>query len=217
MDILTRSSAGSFQAANVLSQAPELSQAHGAVRDIGRLLKAPAPSGPQGGAPFISADLSLRQVTFSYPSHTGRPLPAQRTLDNISLVAPLGKNVALCGPSGSGKSTVIRLIQRFYRPDSGIVALGDRSVDEYDRVGYRDRLSLVSQEPVLFNLTIRANVLMGLPRSKSKTEKHGDADLDLDKQVWDTLDRANLGNFVRGLPEGTWHDADLMAAAPGSS
>lgn len=204
--VFTAVVAGSFQAANVLSQAPELSQAHSAVRDIGRLLSAPGPAGPQGDAPFTAADLSLQNVTFSYPSQTTHPHTTQRVLDNVSLVAPLGKNIALCGPSGSGKSTVIRLVQRFYRPDSGVVALGDRPVEAYDRQGYRDRISLVSQEPVLFNLTIRANVLLGVPHPAAKDGERYD---DLDDQVWAALDRANLATFVRGLPEGL--DTELGA------
>lgn len=75
-------------------------------------------------------------------------------------IAP-GETVALVGPSGGGKSTVISLLERFYDPVQGTISIGDIGIPSLDVSWYRQKLALVSQEPVLFATTIADNIAYG--------------------------------------------------------
>jgi ATP-binding cassette subfamily B (MDR/TAP) protein 1 len=189
--VFTAIVAGSFQAVNVLTQAPELSQARGAALEIGRLLKIESqksggiiPTVPQG-------DTRLDSVSFTYPSR-GEP-----SLIDLSLLACHHGLTAICGPSGSGKSTVIHLLQRFYEPNSGAITMAGQPINSIDESAFRKSVALVSQEPVLFNMTIRENILLG---AETRATDH---------QIWDVLKPVNLDTFVRELPDGL--DTDLGA------
>ncbi|EKD05540.1 hypothetical protein A1Q2_00154 [Trichosporon asahii var. asahii CBS 8904] len=181
--------AGSFQAVNVLTQAPELGQARGASVDIGRLLSLPEEH-LGGDHPVPAGDIRLDGVSFTYPS---RDDPSLR---DLSLLAQHNGFTALAGPSGSGKSTVIRLLERFYEPSAGNITVGGVPLAAIDETKYRRSVALVTQEPVLFNMTIRENLLLG---STDKTE----ADLTR------VLDVVNLSDFVGTLSDGP--DTDLGA------
>ena len=82
-------------------------------------------------------------------------------MQNLTLVALSLQTVALVGESGSGKSTVIALLERFYDPDSGSIFLDDIDLQTLNVSWLRQQVGLVSQEPVLFNDTIRANIAYG--------------------------------------------------------
>lgn len=78
--------------------------------------------------------------------------------------------VALVGESGSGKSTVVALLQRFYDPDSGHITLDGIELSNYNLKWLRQQMGLVSQEPVLFNDTIRANIAYGKEEDATEAE-----------------------------------------------
>ena len=80
------------------------------------------------------------------------------------------QTVALVGESGSGKSTVVALLQRFYDPDSGRITLDGIELGNYNLKWLRQQMGLVSQEPVLFNDTIRANIAYGKEDSATEAE-----------------------------------------------
>lgn len=107
--------------------------------------------------PDKSGTISFKQVEFRYPTKPETPI-----LRGINLEAIEGKTVALVGPSGCGKSTCIQLLQRLYDPDYGRIHLG---LDEISRdisiQDLRSQLSIVSQEPTLFDLTIAENIAYG--------------------------------------------------------
>lgn len=99
------------------------------------------------------------------------------------------QTVALIGESGSGKSTVIALLQRFYDPDSGYITLDGTEIQKFQLKWLRQQMGLVSQEPVLFNETIRANIAYG---------KEGDA---TEAEISDAATLANAHDFICGLKQ----------------
>lgn len=93
------------------------------------------------------------------------------------------------GESGSGKSTVIALLQRFYDPDSGHITLDGVEINKFQLKWLRQQMGLVSQEPVLFNDTIRANIAYG---------KGGNA---TEAEVLEAAGMANAHKFISGLQQ----------------
>jgi ATP-binding cassette subfamily B (MDR/TAP) protein 1 len=100
------------------------------------------------------------------------------------------QTVALVGESGSGKSTVISLIERFYDPDSGHVYLDSVEIKKFKLNWLRQQMGLVSQEPILFNETIRANIAYG---------KHGEI---AEEEIIEATRASNAHNFISTLPQG---------------
>lgn len=109
----------------------------------------------------ISADnlkgkIEFRNVYFSYPTK-----PDVLVLKGLSFVIEAGQSAAFVGKSGCGKSSVIQLLERFYDVDEGEILIDDINIKDYDLVSLRKRVSLVMQEPVLFNEDIIKNVNYG--------------------------------------------------------
>ena len=114
----------------------------------------------QPGAPVLDrAEGAIRfeDVGFSYG---GEGPPA---LSGVSLSASRGETVALVGPSGGGKSTILNLIPRFYDVTAGRVTLDGRDIRDVALASLRDQIALVTQEPFLFDDTIRANIAYARP------------------------------------------------------
>lgn len=133
----------------------------------------------------IKGDIELEHVSFKYPTR-----PDIQIFRNLSLSIPSGKTVALVGESGSGKSTVISLILRFYNPDSGRVLLDGVEIQKFKLNWLRQQMGLVSQEPILFNETIRSNIAYG---------KKGEATED---EIIAATKAANAHTFISALPQG---------------
>ncbi|KAL7089248.1 hypothetical protein ACP275_13G177500 [Erythranthe tilingii] len=133
----------------------------------------------------VKGEIELQHVSFKYPTR-----PDIQIFKDLCLTIPSGKTVALVGESGSGKSTVIALIERFYNPDSGQVYLDGVEIDRFKLSWLREQMGLVSQEPVLFNDTIRANIAYG---------KKGDV---TEEEIIAATKSANAHNFISGLPQG---------------
>tara|TARA_R110000868_G_scaffold51823_2_gene163822 strand:+ start:5497 stop:7374 length:1878 start_codon:yes stop_codon:yes gene_type:complete len=126
--------------------------------------------------------VSFDKVSFA---HDGRA----RSIDSVSLDVAPGSFVGLCGPSGAGKSTILRLLFRFYDPEAGQVSIDGQDLTHITQDSLRDALGLVPQDVVLFNDTLRSNVIYGRPDAS-------------EADILDALERAQLGEFVRKLPEG---------------
>ncbi|KAJ9187945.1 hypothetical protein P3X46_003353 [Hevea brasiliensis] len=133
----------------------------------------------------VRGEIELHHVSFKYPSR-----PDIQIFRDLSLTIRSGKTVALVGESGSGKSTVIALLQRFYDPDSGHITLDGIEIQKLQLRWLRQQMGLVSQEPVLFNDTIRANIAYG---------KEGDA---TEAEIIAAAELANAHKFISGLQQG---------------
>ena len=131
----------------------------------------------------VVGDICFSNVFFNYPSR-----PDVKILRGISLDIPSGKTVALVGSSGCGKSTCIQMAQRFYDPLQGKVMLDGNDLKDLNVGWLRDNIGIVSQEPVLFDCTIRENILFGKPEA---------TDDEIEKACRD----ANAMDFIKKLPK----------------
>jgi len=109
--------------------------------------------------------LSVDDVSFHYLGADGKPLDidARPALDHVSLEIAAGETVALVGSSGSGKTTLASLLPRFYDVGSGSIRLDGADLRDYTIASLRQQIALVSQDVVLFNDTIAANIAYGDP------------------------------------------------------
>jgi subfamily B ATP-binding cassette protein MsbA len=129
-------------------------------------------------------EVEFRGVQFTYATDKGV------ILEDIDLVVPAGQTLAIVGRSGSGKSTLISLLPRFYAPEAGAVLIDGRAVDEYPLRDLRNQISLVSQDVVLFNDTIAANIAYGSLGDATR------ADVEAAARA------AHVTEFSDGLPQG---------------
>ena len=131
----------------------------------------------------VKGDIEYRGVSFMYRADKGQ------VLRDIDLRVPAGRTLAIVGRSGSGKSTLVALLPRFYDADAGSVRLDGIDVRDYALANLRDQVAVVSQEVVLFNDTIRANIAFGHPdASPARVEAAAEA--------------AFVMDFARDLPQG---------------
>ncbi|KAL2495328.1 ABC transporter B family member 9 [Forsythia ovata] len=133
----------------------------------------------------VRGDIEFQHVSFKYPTR-----PDIQIFKDLCISMPSGKIMALVGESGSGKSTVINLIQRFYNLDSGQIFLDGVEIQKFKLSWLRQQMGLVSQEPILFNETIRANIAYG--KKWDVTEE----------EIISATKSANAYNFISGLPQG---------------
>ncbi|OEL15026.1 ABC transporter B family member 11 [Dichanthelium oligosanthes] len=129
-------------------------------------------------------DVELRDVHFSYPTR-----PEQSIFSGFSIAIRTGTTMALVGESGSGKSTVISLVERFYDPQSGEVLLDGVNLKLLNLSWIRQKIGLVSQEPILFTTTIRKNIEYG---KKGASEE----------EIRSAIVLANATKFIDKLPNG---------------
>lgn len=136
--------------------------------------------------PDKSNDIEYKKIDFRYPTR-----PDVQILNDFCLNIKEGKTIALVGPSGCGKSTCIQLLQRLYDPEHGRVFIGlDEISSDISLKDLRSKLSIVSQEPVLFEKTIAENIAYGdNSREVPMTE------------IIEAARTANVHNFVAQLPQ----------------
>ncbi|KAM3147604.1 hypothetical protein pb186bvf_000411 [Paramecium bursaria] len=125
-------------------------------------------------------DIKFENVSFSYPHN-----PEKLILNNINLIIPKGKKVALVGESGCGKSTIIQLIERFYDCTLGQIFVSNNiNIKDIDINKYRQKIGMVGQEPVLFATSIRENI------------KYSNPNLN-DDQIINILKMVNAWEFIQ--------------------
>jgi ATP-binding cassette, subfamily B (MDR/TAP), member 1 len=134
----------------------------------------------------IEGDIEFKNVHFRYA--TRKHVPVLRGLD---LHVEPGQYAALVGISGSGKSTIVSLIERFYDVLGGHVLVDGKDISTFNIRSYRQHIALVSQEPTLYQGSIRENVLLGAA-SKEVTQEDIEA----------ACRKANIHDFIVSLPRG---------------
>jgi ATP-binding cassette subfamily B protein len=166
----------------------EVQKAAGAMSRINELLSArPEIAPPERPLSFptpVRGEIAFEDVTFAYP---GRPdLPALR---DFSLKVRPGETVALVGPSGAGKSTVLRLLLRFYDPQSGGVRIDGVDIRNADPKLVRAQMALVAQDASLFSGSARENIRFGRQEAT-------------DEEIVAAARAAEAEGFLMALPQG---------------
>jgi ATP-binding cassette subfamily B protein len=169
----------------LLNLAPTLARGRESVRSIAEVHEDPHLEHNQGKATVAAVEGVIRHehVGFAYP---GDRLLA---LDDVDLQIERGETVAFVGPSGSGKSTMLNLVLGFVRPTRGRILLDGRDMAGLDLRQVRSFFSVVPQESVMFEGSIRENVTYGLPAVP-------------DEQLEQALRDANAWELIESLPEG---------------
>jgi ATP-binding cassette, subfamily B, bacterial len=129
---------------------------------------------------MIAGHVHFEQVSFAYQE--------QPTLHGVTLDARPGQTIALVGSTGAGKTTVLSLLARFYEATEGQITIDGIDISTLAKSSLRDRMAYVTQEPFLFNGTVRENLLLA---------KRAATDSDL----WTALSAAHADKFVKALPE----------------
>ena len=126
-------------------------------------------------------EISIENINFRYGD--------ENVLKNFSIKVPKGKTVALVGQSGSGKSTIANLLTRFYDVNEGSIKIDGTDIKDWDIHSLRSLMGLVTQDSILFNDTIKQNILIGKPDAT-------------DEEIIEALKIANAYEFVKDLPLG---------------
>src|SRR5205814_174283 len=132
--------------------------------------------------PPLATEIRLEGITFGYEDT--RPI-----LSDVDLRIPAGANVAIVGPSGSGKSTIANLLLRFWDPQAGRVAFDGHDLRGVTLASLRAQTGIVFQDTVVFDTTVRENILIGQPLAS-------------DAEVAAAAKSAQLDEYIRSLPAG---------------
>lgn len=157
------------------------------------------PVGPLSSSEYTpSPSVELQNVSFQYSS---REVP---TFIDLNLAIESGQFVAFVGPSGCGKSTLVSLLERFYDCTQGTILFGGRDIRSIELPSYRSALSLVAQEPKIFEGTIRENLLLGLEASDNPNTE---------EQMIQACKDAEIYDFIVSLPDGFLTELGVNAQA----
>ena len=179
---------GAQSAGTIFSFAPDMGKAKQAAQELQTLFdrKPTIDSWSEEGEKVGSVEgyIEFRDVHFRYPTR-----PEQPVLRGLNLTVKPGQYIALVGASGCGKSTTIALLERFYDPVVGGIFVDGKDISNLHLNDYRSYLALVSQEPTLYQGTIRENILMGADRDDVSEE-----------EIVKACKEANIYDFITSLP-----------------
>jgi ATP-binding cassette subfamily B protein len=166
---------------------PLITRGFDGLRSVGEVLECSDTEDNRGKQSVgeVRGEFIFENVGFTYDQNAN----ANPALWGLNFRVAAGETIGIVGPSGSGKSTLVNLITGFHRPTCGRILLDGVDMNAIDLRTYRQRLSVVSQQTILFNGTLRENIVYGL-RDLSVAE--------LSKAIVD----ANADCFIRDLPQG---------------
>lgn len=183
---------GTQSAGTIFSFAPDMGKAKQAAVSLKTLFdrRPEIDSWSQDGAKLetIQGSVEFRDVHFRYPTRPGQPV-----LRGLDLSVQPGQYVALVGASGCGKSTTIALLERFFDPLTGGVYVDGQEISTLNINDYRNHIALVSQEPTLYQGTIRENILLGADKKPEDVPE---------ESIVQACKDANIYDFVMSLPDG---------------
>ncbi len=163
---------------------PGITKGLESVRSVGEVLECPdiELNTDKPAAIDVKGDFVFDHVSYNYPGNE------KHALDDVCLHVREGETIALVGSSGAGKSTLAHLVIGFIRPGAGRVLLDGRDMNELDLRSYRKFISVVTQETLLFDGSIRDNICYGIQPTEF--------------ELMDAVRNAGLLDFVESLPEG---------------
>jgi ATP-binding cassette subfamily B protein len=166
---------------------PVITRGFDGLRSIGEVLECPDVEENRGKPAVITVRGAFRfeDVGFDYEVRGER----RTALREVNLEVAPGETIGVVGPSGSGKSTLMSLVIGFHRPTSGRILLDGRDMNEIDLRSYRSHLAVVSQQTILFEGTLRENIVYGL------------RDVD-EARIQMAVEAANAAEFIAALPRG---------------
>ncbi|CAJ2507030.1 Uu.00g082160.m01.CDS01 [Anthostomella pinea] len=181
---------GAQSAGIVFSFAPDMGKAHHAAGSLKTLFDRKPTidtwSGDGDKLDVVEGTIEFRDVHFRYPTR-----PEQPVLRGLNLTVRPGQYVALVGASGCGKSTTIAMLERFYDPLVGGIYVDGKEISSLNINEYRSFIALVSQEPTLYQGTIKENITLGSAR-----------DTVTDEAIVFACREANIYDFIMSLPDG---------------
>lgn len=162
----------------------ELSKTSGSTQRIKQMLDEPEELSQDNKTDNISnQELTLNHIDFSYED-------GKQILHDVNVTAKPNTVVAFAGPSGGGKSTIFSLIERFYKPTSGEIKIGNENIENIDLAHWRKQIGLVGQNSAVMPGTIRENLVYGLNKEFS------------DDELWHVLEMAYADKFVKEMEDG---------------
>lgn len=170
----------------------------GRANRVARLLEAPtetAGKAEKGIMDIPKGDIDVENVTFRYPNFE------KPSAQNISFKIPQGKMTAIVGPSGSGKTTFIKLLERLYSPEAGVIAVGGTDIQSLDLEKWRKSLSYVVQDAGVFSGTLRQALCYSVDQEVTEEE------------LTQAIKAVGLYEYIHTLPDGL----DTQLANWGSS
>ncbi|MEB3280792.1 MAG: ABC transporter ATP-binding protein [Lyngbya sp.] len=170
----------------ILGMLPQIGKGFEALSSIGEVLECPDVEHNHGKIPVkhLKGEFSFESVSYVYPESK-----QQTAITDFSLQVKPGETIAIVGPSGAGKSTLLNLIIGFLRPTSGKIKLDGQDMNSLDLRTYRQFLSVVSQETILFEGTVRENILYG-------------KDSVGERRLKQAIRESNADEFIQNLPLG---------------
>ena len=182
---------GSQSAGVIFSFAPDMGKAKHAAAELKTLFdrKPKIDSWSPDGEilTHVEGAIEFRDVHFRYPTR-----PQQPVLRGLNLTVKPGQYVALVGASGCGKSTTIAMLERFYDPLAGGIYVDGKEISSININNYRSFIALVSQEPTLYQGTIRDNILLGADTKPEDVPEEA---------IVQACKDANIYDFILSLPE----------------
>lgn len=164
---------------------PQIAKGFASIRSLGEVLESPdvEENANKPEMQEVIGGVDLVGVSFKYPNSN------RKAISNFNVSAKPGQMIALVGPSGSGKSTLVNLLIGFLRPQAGVISVDGHDLSKFDLRSFRKFISVVPQESVLFEASVRDNITYGLGEVT-------------DGRVLEALRAANALDFVNELPDG---------------
>jgi ATP-binding cassette subfamily B protein len=174
------------QVAGLIMMLPSIAKGTESINSIGEVLLSDDVEDYTGKEKLttIRGDFKFKDVTFHYADAVEKDI-----LYKFNLDVNAGETIALVGESGAGKTTILNLLIGFIRPTSGKIFLDGKDLENLNLRTYRDFISVVPQNTILFSGSIRDNITYGMPDVT-------------DEQLWAAIESANLKKFISELPKG---------------